>query len=141
MKKIIILSILIFVVLSLLVVFLREIPQDIYYNRQDKTNWENLLNYIESNEVVEISMDMYELDASDKENILDYLKSAKFYKSNWRHQGPTGNIIYITFEDDRILYFSDWGGGILEAANNDGQFLIINSYLEILINEFTKSIE
>ena len=138
MKKTIILGVLFFVMLSLLVVFFKGIPQDIYNNRQDKDKWINLLNHIEANEVDEVSLDMYELDVSDKENIIECLKGAEFYKSNWRQEGPTGNILYIIFKDNKELYFSYWGGGILETTYDHGQFLIVNTDLEILIDELKK---
>lgn len=116
-----------------------DVPQNIYYNYQDSMKWESLQNYIESNAVVEVSLDMYELSNADKEDIIDYLKNAEFYKSNWKQEGPTGNILYITFKNGKVLYLSYWGGGIFEISDNDGQFLIENSDLESLIDEFERS--
>lgn len=129
------------ILLIISISFLMNVPQDIYYNRKDNSTWKELQNYIESNNVTDVSFGMSNLEDLEKDKFIEYLIDADFHKSNWRQEGPTGRILTITFEDDRVLHFSYWGGGILETSYSDGQFLVVNINLENFISELRNNTE
>jgi len=64
------------------------------------------------------------------------LKTAEFYRSNWRKHGPTGPIITIKFKDGTSQHFQYWGKGIFETYFDKGQFLIRNIELDTILEKY-----
>ena len=111
--------------------------RDVYYNLRDRTYWEEQSSRISESQIEEVILDNKVFLEGDefKKFIMD-LSMSKYYRSNWRKEGPTGPVITIKFKDGSWEHFQYWGDGIYETSYKKGQFLIQGLELDIIIQKY-----
>ena len=111
--------------------------RDAYYNLRDRTYWTELSSRISESQIEEVLLDNNVFLEGDefKKFIMD-LSTSKYFKSNWRKEGPTGPVVTIKFKDGSREHFQYWGKGIYETSYKKGQFLIQNLELDIILQKY-----
>lgn len=112
--------------------------KDIYYNSMDINHWKQLKSIIKEDNIYKVILNpasQVELEGNEKSNFIQSLNKSKYYKSNWRMEGPTGPVITIIFKDGTKQYFQYWGNAIFETYYKNGQFLITSDEVEHVLRE------
>lgn len=130
------------IILIIVFVLLIFFGEDIYHNLLDYIYWKQVSSNIKINTISKIDLELknpIELKDDEKNNFIEDLNKAKFYKSNWHKVGPTGTIVSVIFNNNRKVYFEYWGNSIFELTMNGEQFLIKSASIESVIKKYNIS--
>lgn len=113
MKKLYYLTITFVLVLAMAAVF-----PDAYHNARDRLVWQSLKNniHIENVKLVTIaSAGNAPFSPGEEDEVVKLLRKAQFKESNWRHFGPTPEVVIrLEFVNGVTQSFGYWGGGVFE---------------------------
>ncbi len=129
--------IIVFSIILLVAFFCSIWGRDVYYNLRDRTYWTELSSKIVKSQIEEVLLDnSVFLEGDEFEKFIIDLNTSKYYRSNWRKEGPTGPVITINFKDGSSEHFQYWGKGIYETSYKKGQFLIRNIELDTILEKY-----
>lgn len=132
---------LLIVVLSVVVVFYAGLSRFLEETEQsglDLAAWQELRLALEKDEISQSilkicspSGEVYSLKLTETEvsQFQEVIGRASFYRSNWRHEGPTPTEWWEVEIRNKYLILSYWGRGIFEIQSAGRTFLVLSQEL------------
>ena len=107
---------------------------------KDSVVWNKFRKYLTEEQVTQISINGQTLSQNEKMQVLQWLRTAKYKKSNRIGEGPTPEItLTVSFKDNKFVYFGYWGENIFEIGPRfiepSSQFLIKSEELAKFITK------